>query len=214
MVKSNSMSSVAKFLLSFLILLSGCSSIPPVANIDSRGSQIVCFGDSLTAGEGAGQGEDYPSRVAAVVTYPVINAGISGDTTEDALARLERDVLSQDPLLVVVILGGNDFLRHYPHQQTFGNLEKIIQRIQGRGAMVVLASVQGGLFGDVYRKDYLRLAKQYKAAFIPNILAGIISNPSLKSDEIHPNAAGYQKMADRIVEAARPLLEENARGRQ
>ena len=76
---------------------------------------------------------------------------------------------------------------------------------------MVLASVQGGLFGDVYRKDYQALAKKYKTAFIPNILEGILSDPSLKSDTIHPNAAGYQKMADRILKTIRPLLEENAR---
>ena len=199
--------------LSSVLFLSGCSGVSQVANIDSKGNRVVCFGDSLTAGEGAGQGEDYPSRLAAALKVPVVNAGVSGDTTEEALKRLERDVLDQNPLLVVVILGGNDFLRHSSHQQTFGNLATMIQRIEARGAMVVLASVQGGLFGDVYRKEYQLLAKKYKTAFIPNILDGIISNPSLKSDMIHPNAAGYQKMAERILETVQPLLEENARRR-
>ena len=207
------MGPAVRLFLSFLVFLSGCSRIPQVANIDSKGNQVVCFGDSLTVGEGAGRGEDYPSRLAEVLKVPVVNAGVSGDTTEDALRRLERDVLDQDPLLVVVILGGNDFLRHSPHQQTFENLATVIQRIQAKGAMVVLASVQGGLFGDVYRNEYQRLAKQYRTAFIPNILDGIISNPSLKSDMIHPNAAGYQQMADRILKTVQPLLEENRQRR-
>ena len=207
------MRSTGAVLLSFSILLSGCAQVPQIANLDSKGTHIVCLGDSLTAGEGAERGKDYPSRLAAALKVPVVNSGVSGDTTEEALKRLERDVLDQDPLLVVVILGGNDFLQHLPNQKTFGNLETIIQRIQARGAMVVLASVQGGLFGDVYRKDYKRLAKQYRTAFIPNILDGIISDPSLKSDMIHPNAAGYQKMADRILKMIQPLLEENARRR-
>lgn len=130
------------------------------------------------------------------------------------MRRLEEDVLDQDPLLVVVVLGGNDFLRRLPTSQTFADLETIIQRIQARGAMVVLASVQGGLFGDIFRKEYQRLARKYRCAFLPNILDGIINTPSLKSDTIHPNAAGYRKMADRVLETVEPLLRENAQRRK
>lgn len=207
------MGSVVKLLVCLLVLSSGCSQVSQVANIDSKGTDIICFGDSLTAGEGAGPGEDYPSRLAELLDLPVVNAGVSGDTTGEALRRLGADVLRKDPLLVIVILGGNDFLGRLPKHQTFNNLEEIIRRVQEKGAMVVLASVQGGLFGDVYRSDYKRLAKEYRTAFIPNILDGIISNPSLKSDTIHPNAAGYQKMADRVLKTVQPLLEKNARRR-
>ena len=201
---------MARILLCCFLLLFGCSRAPEVANLDSKGTRIVCFGDSLTAGEGAEAGEDYPSRLqAALPQYPIVNAGVSGDTTGEALGRLEPDVLEQDPLLVIVILGGNDFLKRLPSAQTFQNLETIIRRVQGRGAIVVLASVQGGLFGDIFRKEYQALARKYRTAFVPHILEGILSNPSFKSDTIHPNAAGYQKMADRILKIVGPLLEEN-----
>jgi len=197
--------------MGMLLVTAGCPSTPHVNNLDSRGSQIICFGDSLTEGFGASVGEDYPSRLAEVLDVPVINAGVSGDTTEEALYRLQTDVLDQDPFLVIVILGANDFLSGRPRKETFGNLEEIVRRIQARGAMVLLTSVQGGLFGDVHQKHYQRIAKKYHTAFLSNIVDGIMTNPSLKSDTIHPNAAGYQKMADRILEAIKPLLAKRAR---
>jgi len=84
---------------------------PKVANLGSRGTSIIAFGDSLTAGYGASAGEDYPSRLSALIATPIINAGISGDTTESALARVDADVTPRDPRIVIVGLGGNDFLR-------------------------------------------------------------------------------------------------------
>src|SRR5215467_434310 len=93
-----------------------------VANLHSAGTNLIAFGDSLTAGYGAGAGEDWPSRVSALIGQPVINAGASGDTTESALARIDADVLSRSPRIVIVGLGGNDFLRQIPITTTEANL--------------------------------------------------------------------------------------------
>src|SRR5437763_9915919 len=85
-----------------------------VTNLDSHGSNIIAFGDSLTAGYGANPGEDYPSRLSSMIGVTIMNAGVSGDTTDTALARIDTDVLARDPRLVIVGLGGNDFLRGVP----------------------------------------------------------------------------------------------------
>lgn len=192
-------------LAAVLLLLAGCT--PDVANRDSRGTEIICFGDSLTAGVGAAPGGDYPSLLAKTLGRPVVNAGISGDTTADALARLERDVLSRNPRLVVVAFGGNDFIRRVPPADTFRNLDEIVRRIQEKGAMVVLAGVRSGLLGNALKKDFKKLARARRAALVPDLLDDVWGHPALMSDGIHPNGAGYAVMAEEVEQVVAPLLE-------
>lgn len=184
-----------------------------IRNLQSGGVNIICFGDSLTEGVGAGNGEDYPAVLTRQLQVPIINAGRRGNTSAEGLTRLEQDVLARNPRLVVVLFGGNDFLRQVSLSETRKNLEAIVQRIQERGAMVVLVGLRLGLFTDEYGAIYKEIAKQHRALYIPEVLKGILSDPRLKSDSIHPNAAGYQLMAERILEKLKPLLEEADRRR-
>lgn len=184
-----------------------------VRNLDSQGRNIVCFGDSLTQGVGAQSGEDYPSLLARELAHPVINAGRSGDTSKDGLARVDPDVLSQDPRLVIVFFGGNDFLRQIPSSETAKNVEQIVKRIQDHGAMVAVVGMRLGLFADEYGPAYERIAKAQRALYIPEVLKGILSDSKLRSDSIHPNGAGYRLIAKRILEKIKPLLEEADRRR-
>ncbi|MCI0372267.1 MAG: GDSL-type esterase/lipase family protein, partial [candidate division NC10 bacterium] len=128
----------AALALAALLASCGDDDYRTIRNLGSSGTTLICFGDSLTQGVGAGPGEDFPSLVAAALPIPVVNAGVAGESTADGLRRLERDVLSQDPRLVVVFFGGNDFLRRIPREETGRNLEAMVERIQGAGAMVVL----------------------------------------------------------------------------
>jgi acyl-CoA thioesterase I len=144
--------------------------------------------------------------VSAALKIPVVNAGVSGDTTEDALVRLDRDVLSRAPKLVLVALGGNDFLRQRPLKETFHNLDEIVRRIQEKGAMVVVAGVRSGLFGGPAGAEYKKLARRRRAALIPDLLDGVFGHPSLMSDGIHPNDAGYALVAERVRRVLEPLL--------
>lgn len=169
-----------------------------VTNLDSRGSSVIAFGDSLTSGYGASAGEDYPSRLSAMSGVPVVNAGRSGDTTESALARIEDDVLSANPRIVIVGLGGNDFLRRVPVETTKQNLESIVRQLQAKGAMVVLLGFEFPSFGPDYGDLYEEVAEEQRCLLVPDLLDGILSDPKLKSDEIHPNAAGYALMAERV----------------
>jgi lysophospholipase L1-like esterase len=182
------------------------SSLSKVRNLGSRGTTIIAFGDSLTAGYGATRGDDYPSKLSTMIGSSVINAGVSGDTTDAALARIDRDVLGENPKVVIVGLGGNDFLRGVPIATTEANLRTIIRRIQSAGAMVVLLGFRFPSLQVDYEEMYERVAEDEGALLVPDMLDGILSNPSLKSDEIHPNGAGYALMAERVAEPFSKLM--------
>jgi acyl-CoA thioesterase-1 len=192
------------FLVLFSFLLSGCQQ--PLANLDSPGSTIVCFGDSLTAGYGADPGHDYPSLLKEKTSLPVINTGVYGNTTADALLRLDKDVLAHDPKIVIITLGGNDFLRGMTVDETVSNMTKIIDRIKEHKAMVVWAEVQTGVLGDPNLDAFKALAGREHIMLISNILNGIIDHPAYKYDQIHPNNEGYKIMADKIYQNIKGLL--------
>jgi len=177
-----------------------------VTNLASRGTNIIAFGDSLTAGYGAQPGEDYPSRLSRLIDKPVINAGVSGDTTDMALARIDADVLSRDPRIVIVGLGGNDFLRGVDIATTERDLRTIIRKIHGAGAMVILLGFRFPSLSLDYEKMYTSVAKDEGCLLIPRMLRGIITDPNLKSDEVHPNGRGYEIMAERVAGPCRKLI--------
>ncbi|MFH1578483.1 MAG: GDSL-type esterase/lipase family protein [Candidatus Omnitrophota bacterium] len=192
------------FLFSFL----GCTKYE-IKNIHSRGEDIICFGNSITAGSGASKDESYPGLLSKLLGYPIINAGKSGDSSSDGLRRLERDVLIYQPRVVIIEFGGNDFLRKLSLSQAIDNIQIMTEKIQAKGAMVAIVDISSGMIMGGYRKGYKKLARQMQAIFIPNLLEGIINNPSLRSDHIHPNAEGYKIIAERIYKVIKPYLEEN-----
>ncbi len=179
-----------------------------VKNLSSVGKNIISFGDSLTEGVGAGEGKNYPTLLAEGLGRPVINAGRRGDTAAAGLSRLDRDVLGRDPRLVLVLFGGNDFLRRIPLERTIHDLEMMVKRIQERGAMVVLLGLKLGVFRDEYGSMYEEVAEKYGGLLVPDVLAGVLSDARLKSDAIHPNGAGYELMTERILKKVKPLLVE------
>lgn len=177
-----------------------------VANLHSRGTNIVAFGDSLTAGYGAQPGDDYPSRLGALTGAAVLNSGVNGDTTASALARVQADLVDQNPRVAIIGLGGNDFLQHVPIATTERNLREIVRAAHAGGAMVVLLGYRFPSIGASYETMYERVADDERCLLIPDLLDGILSDPSLKSDEIHPNARGYALMAERIAPPLKKLL--------
>ena len=165
---------------------------------------IICFGDSLTFGTGAVPGMEYPSQLSKMISKPVINAGASGDTTASALTRLQRDVLSRSPDMVLITLGGNDLKNGVAKDIAFKNLKRIVESIQGQGARVIIGGLRFPLRDRGFARGYKDLADQTGAVLIPDIFKDIIGNRSLMSDPIHPNGNGYKIMAQRFLEAMPP----------
>jgi acyl-CoA thioesterase-1 len=174
---------------------------PPKPSLDGT---ILCFGDSLTYGTGASEGMDYPSQMSRMLGREVINAGVAGDTTASALKRLQDDVLSYSPDVVLITLGGNDLKNGIPTKAAFANLKAIVESIQRSGAVVVVGGLSFPLRDRGYGKAYRELADQTGAILIPNILDGIMGDRTLMSDPIHPNDAGYTRMAERFYHALQP----------
>ncbi len=192
------------------MFMSGCVD-SRITNVDSRGTNIICFGDSLTIGYGVLPEQSYPSVMGKLVLpgVPVINAGIEGDRTEEALKRFKTDCLEKDPFLVIIEFGANDFFTRVPLADTLNNLQAMIKMLQERKVMVALVDISTPFFMEEYAKPYRALAKQYGAIFIPQVLDGIITEPALKSDFMHPNEAGYKIIAHRIYRAVLPYLNRN-----
>ena len=185
-------------------LTCGCRPKQVVANIPPQNEVICCFGDSLVAGYGASKDEAYPARLEVLTGQTVINMGSSGDTTKDGVARLKAFKPGEYGVIIVT-LGGNDLLRRVDWEVTEQNLRQIFETLQGTGAAVVFTGVTMPLTSG-RGKRYEALCKEMEVLYIPDLLDGILFNDDLKSDEIHPNAKGYQRIAERVAEI---LREEN-----
>lgn len=168
---------------------------------------ILFFGDSLVEGTGASSGHDLPALLAQSLGEPVLNYGAAGDTTRQSLKRVEVAVAEQ-PRLVLLLLGGNDFLQRVPRDETFANLENIIGTFQAAGAAVVLIGVRSGIIGGGADDRYRALAAETQSYYIEDVLQGIFGDPALMGDAIHPNDRGYQKIADRLLPEITALLKQ------
>lgn len=195
------------FVVSTLLVYIFISIFSGSAHGQQGAATIVAFGDSVTLGTGATSGNGYVNVLERRIGQPIINAGVSGDTTASALARLDSSVLSLNPDVVIVFLGGNDVLRGVSNVVMFENLRQIIERIQDSGAEVVLVGVHGSVFLSDLEDDYRNLALSTGAHYVPGAFVGILGNPVLMSDLVHPNNAGHELLAERIL----PVLQDALR---
>jgi lysophospholipase L1-like esterase len=189
--------------LSACFFLAACSGPETVI---LSGENIICFGDSLTFGSGAPPDKSYPAQLAEMIGKPVINSGVPGDTTDMALRRLERDVLAKSPRIVMITLGGNDLKNGVDKNIAFRNLKEIVAAIQASEALVVLGGIKLLFWDRGYEEEYEKLAAETGALLIPDILGGLMGNEELMHDTIHPNAAGYQIMAQKFYARIKPYL--------
>jgi acyl-CoA thioesterase-1 len=176
-----------------------------ITNYPSSGDSIVAFGDSLIEGVGASEKHDLVSELSKKIGEPIINLGVAGNTTEQGLARVDR-ISEYKPKIVIVLLGGNDYLRKVPKAETFKNLDAIVNKIQSMGAVVVLLGIQGGLLGDPYENEFENLAKAKGTVYVSNVLEGLVGNQKYMTDAVHPNDAGYAKIVERIAPEIKRVL--------
>jgi len=168
---------------------------------------ILAFGDSLYAGYQLDQGLGYPPRLEAAlntagVPARLVNAGVSGDTTAAARARLAFTLDNQPvkPALVLVGLGGNDMLRGLAPAETRANLDAILTELDRRKIPAMLTGMlaapnMGADYAKAFNAIYPDLAKKHHAALVPFFLSAVLGKDALMlEDHIHPNAQGVEKI--------------------
>jgi acyl-CoA thioesterase I len=194
--------------LALLLILAAFNPAPP------RPRTVVAFGDSLTAGYGLRPPEAFPVVLHRRLNEDgydttVVNAGVSGDTTQQGLARL-KSVEALKPDLVILELGANDMLNGLDPKLTATNLEKIIVELRSKGARVLLAGMRASpeTLDELGRRRFDRLfpalARQHSLPFFPFFLEGVSGHPELVlGGGLHPNRKGVRRIVDRIA----PLVE-------
>jgi len=213
------------------LFLFGCSSTD-----DENEAKIVCFGNSLTEGYGAGIGyipidknKSYPHYLAEKVNVPVVNLGVTGETTADAAERVD-DVLSHNPMVVFIEFGANDLIHQVFENEidpnfvaeATKNFETILNKLADGNRKIYLIKfyneeVAKELIMEYLDEDYMYIYDEYEAMFsslenkykvslIKNMWDGIWGNSELIYDEIHPNADGYKIMANNIFDEAKGYL--------
>jgi len=176
---------------------------------------IVALGDSLTSGKGLDGDEAYPAvlermLISAGLHFAVKNHGVSGDTSADAVRRLDA-ALVQSPAIMIVALGANDGLRGVPVAEVRRNLETIIEAAQARGISVLLCGmealpVHGWEYSLAFHRLFPALAEKYNVPLVPFLLNGVIGNPQMvQQDRVHPSAAGAAQIARTIWPYVQPL---------
>jgi acyl-CoA thioesterase-1 len=200
----------------FLLLL-GMMGMAPAA---TRTPEVLAFGDSLTAGFGLPAEAAFPARLEARLKSKgtlahVINAGNSGDTTTDGLARLDW-ALADKPDVVILELGANDGLRMIDPAIVRANLDKMIGKIRASGAKLLLTGMQappnwGKQYQHEFERIYPELAKAHGVTLYPFFLEGVAMDPKLNQpDGLHPNEAGVGVLVDRIAPYVTRLLGEKS----
>lgn len=171
------------------------------------GATVLVLGDSLSYGTGANLNEAYPVLLAAETGWKIVNAGVPGDTSEQGLARLPELLEAYQPKLLMVELGGNDFLRNVPTAKTTSNLKEIISQAKSKDVPTLLIAIPEfspfkaaiGSLSD--HPIYKKLAKENNVLLIEDVFSDVLSENSLKSDQIHPNAQGYRKVEEKMRES-------------
>jgi len=182
-----------------LALLAACSGGQPKLARLAPDAVVLAFGDSLTFGQGANPGESYPARLEALIGRKVVSSGIVGETSAEGLARLPAALDEAKPQLVILCEGGNDFLRKLDEAQAADNLRAMVRLAKSRGAQVVLIAVpKPGLLPSP-ADFYAVVAKEFGVPHEEAALRKILTDNALKSDLVHPNAAGYAKLAEAIA---------------
>lgn len=189
-------------ILSLLALCPGCGGHGKTGTL-SESSVVVAFGNSLTFGTGASKAESYPSVLSDMIQCRVVNAGVPGEVSSSGRTRLGTVLEKENADLVIICHGGNDMLHKRDEGAIKQNLGAMIASAQRAGADVILIGVPKPEQPLKAPPFYQELADKHGIPLDSDILPEILSTPSLRSDQVHPNAAGYKKMAQAIADLIR-----------
>lgn len=196
-------------LAALTLAATGCGRKPPSATALPRDSVVLALGDSITHGTGAEPAAAYPARLAALTGWRVVNGGVPGDTAAQALERLPALLAEHRPALVIVSLGGNDFLRRIAATDTEAALRQVVALARDAGAQVLLVGVPQPSIGAAIGTGlsdhplYERLADELALPLHAGGWSGVLGDAALKSDQIHANAEGYRVFAEGLAATLR-----------
>src|SRR5947207_14365514 len=191
--------SASRFVLPALLSLrlAGCGERPRLEPLPES-AVVLASGDSLTSGTGANEDESSPARLEKLIGRRVVRAGVPGETTAQALARLPATLDEYQPRLLL-LCGGNDFLRRIDLRQAENNVRAMVKLARDRGIGVVLIGTpEPGLMLNP-PGFYSAIAREFRVPYEAAVIRDVLKDENLKSDPIHPNARGYRVIAERLA---------------
>jgi lysophospholipase L1-like esterase len=180
------------------LLAAACGDAPKLAPL-APDAVVLAFGDSITYGTGARESESYPAQLAGLIGRQVVRAGVPGEVSAQALARLPGELDEHRPALLVLCIGGNDFLRNLGKAQAAANVQTMVAVAKQRGIDVLLIGTPEKGLTLAPPAFYAEIAEQLGIPYEGKVIGEILRNSELKSDTIHPNARGYRLIAERVA---------------
>lgn len=169
-----------------------------------QNAKVLAFGDSITLGYGVGAQESYPYVLSELSDWQVINAGIVGEMAETANNRIDAAMVQHQPKLVLIELGGNDFLNNVEDSAVKENLRRIIRRVKRHNAIPVLIAIpalSSSMTVTTNIEDspiYADLAREEEINVVPDVFSMLLRTPRYKKDLVHPNGEGYRVLGEAI----------------
>jgi acyl-CoA thioesterase I len=182
-----------------LVVIGACGDDPKLARLPSD-AVVLAFGDSLTHGTGAAEGESYPAQLERLIGRRVVRSGVPGEVTAQALERLPQALEEHSPQLVVLCIGGNDFLRRLSLAEAEANVRAMVALARERRIEVLLVGTPQPGLSVTAPAFYGAIAEEFNLPYESDVIAEVLTDQRLKSDPIHPNAAGYRLIAERVAE--------------
>jgi acyl-CoA thioesterase-1 len=179
-------------------LLAACGGSKARIDKLDRGAVVLAFGDSLTFGTGAEPAESYPAVLEHSIGRKVVNAGVPGETSAQGLERLPGALDESQPRLLILCHGGNDFLRRLDEAQAAANVRAMIRLARAKGIAVVLLATPRPGFPPAVPAFYGEIAAELGVPLEDGAIRAVLFDNSLKSDLVHPNAAGYARIAGAV----------------
>jgi acyl-CoA thioesterase I len=190
----------ALLLLLLAVLLAGCTKPAEIERLPSD-AVVLAFGDSLTYGTGASEHESYPAQLEQLIGRRVVRAGVPGEVTAQALRRLPGMLDEHSPRLLLLCIGGNDFLHRLGNRQAEENVRAMVELARSRGVDVLLIGTPEPGFAVTPPAFYAAIATEFRLAYEKAAVGDVLKDASLRSDPIHPNARGYRIIAERVAAA-------------
>ena len=178
--------------------LAACGKSPQLGTL-APDAVVLAFGDSLTHGTGAAAAESYPAQLQTLIGRRVVRAGVPGEVSAAALARLPGTLEQHTPRLLILCIGGNDFLRNLSRPAAADNVREMVRVARERGVDVVLIGTPEKGITVTPPGFYAEIAEAFAIPYEGKVIGQVLRDNALKSDPIHPNAQGYRLIAERVA---------------